>query len=244
MHFFGHDPRWSNLVAMEHHWDSIEHNLQLLLSQCLRHLSGSWSHLLRHLECNWETQPQGTAKTKPKAFQTQNCVGWGVMTISLHHLTISGESVRNYDLYNKCLAVITWSQCHWPANQDNATASQTAEIDKHQKIPTHPHIWTSVSLHRSKSCRFTPNDWFPNTLQYIWLYMACVLSSLALFGQLQFSVVNSKPEITAHDLQIWSPMEPLNFEWCKVVPPYLCLLVCKPCCYCLCYFMFSHHPNE
>jgi hypothetical protein len=148
------------------------------------------------------------------------------MTISLHHLTISGESVRNYDLYNKCLAVITWSQCHWPANQDNATASQTAEIDKHQKIPTHPHIWTSVSLHRSKSCRFTPNDWFPNTLQYIWLYMPCVLSSLALFGQLQFSVVNSKPEITAHDLQIWSPMEPLNFEWCKVVPPtYACWFV-------------------
>ena len=64
--------RWSNLsAAMEHHWDSIDHNLQLLLFQ-LCHLSCRWSHLLRHLEWNRETEPQKTAKTKgqgPRRFQ-------------------------------------------------------------------------------------------------------------------------------------------------------------------------------
>lgn len=132
------------------------------------------------------TTTRDREKRKPKVFPTQNCVGWGAMTISLHHLTKSGDSVRNYDLYNKCLAVITWSQCHWPANQDNATASQTAEIDKHQKIPTHTHIsehqCPCIGVKVVVSRQMID---FQTRTQYIWHYMAVYGMRSLVFGSIR-----------------------------------------------------------
>ena len=67
------DPRWSNhAAAMEHHWDSIDHHLQLLMPQFGRQLRGS---LLGH-GCEKQNQRTTTGKRKAKVFPRQNVNFW------------------------------------------------------------------------------------------------------------------------------------------------------------------------
>ena len=144
---FGHDPRWSNLAAMEHHWDSIEHNLQLLLFQCLRRFNSSWGYLLRHFEHrNTTTTDCENERTKGQGVSKADLFDlWGLGSDDNFSSSLNNIQWKcmKWCLYSssKCLTVITWSQCHWPANQDSVTASQTAESVPNIKRFPHTYIW-------------------------------------------------------------------------------------------------------